>query len=29
LTAWTPERSEFRRQSHMLRGTPMAFGMWP
>jgi hypothetical protein len=29
LTAWTPERNEFRRQPHMLGRTLMALGMWP
>jgi hypothetical protein len=29
LTAWTTKRNEFRRRSHMLERTLMAFGMWP
>ena len=29
LTEWTTKRNEFRRQSHMLERTLMAFGMWP
>ena len=28
-TTWTPGRTYFRRQSHLLRRTIMAFGMWP
>jgi hypothetical protein len=27
LTAWTTKWND--RQSHLLEGTPMVFGMWP